>query len=206
MSHRLRIGLTGGIASGKSTVARRFLALGVPVVDADESARRVVAPGTIGLNAVIETFGSHILTDGGELDRRALRNLIFADPKRRLMLESLLHPLIRADMDELAQRAVGPYVVLAIPLLIEGSRVDRVDRILVVDVPESTQLQRVMARDGAQLEQAQAILAAQGSRNDRLKAADDVLLNTGTTAELDSAVDRLHQTYLRLAADTLGEF
>ena len=116
----MRIGLTGGSASGKSTVAQRFQELGVPVIDADESARRVVAPGTAGLTAVVRRFGSHLLTDSGELDRRALRNLIFSDPARRRELESILHPLIRADMKSRADASPGPYLVMAIPLLVEG--------------------------------------------------------------------------------------
>lgn len=200
MAHRLRIGLTGGIASGKSTVAGRFVELGVPVIDADDSARSVVAPGTSGLAGIIERFGAGVLEANGELDRRALRSLIFADPERRRELQALLHPLIQADMARRADAATGPYVVLAIPLLIEGRARDRVDRILVVDTPEERQLQRVLARDGGTLEQAQAILAAQAGRQDRLSAADDVLSNVGTVAELHRSVDGLHDRYLRLAA------
>ncbi len=195
----MRLGLTGGIASGKSTVAQRFQELGVPVIDADESARRVVAPGTAGLTAVVRRFGSHLLTDSGELDRRALRNLIFSDPARRRELESILHPLIRADMKSRADASPGPYLVMAIPLLVEGGALHRVDRILVVDVPEDVQLKRVMGRDGATLEQAHSILAAQASRETRIKAADDILLNAGTVPELRQSVDRLHESYLRLA-------
>jgi dephospho-CoA kinase len=199
MAPRLRIGLTGGIASGKSTVAQRFLELGVPVIDADESARSVVASGSPGLAEVIRTFGTNMLTENGELDRRALRNLIFADPERRRELESILHPLIQADMESRAAASVGPYVVMAIPLLVEGGRRDRVHRLLVVDVDEQTQLQRLMARDGGTHQQAEAILAAQASRASRLKAADDVLLNAGTVQDLRHAVDQLHQRYLSLS-------
>jgi dephospho-CoA kinase len=202
MAPRLRIGLTGGIASGKSTVAQRFLELGVPVIDADESARWVVAPGTPGLAEVLRRFGANLLTGSGELDRGALRHVIFADPERRRELESILHPLIRADMEHRAGVSMGPYLVMAIPLLIEGGARDRVDRILVVDVPEGTQLERVMARDGGSPEQARAILAAQASRESRIKAADDVLLNSGTVPELRQAVDALHERYLKLAAAT----
>jgi dephospho-CoA kinase len=199
MGRRLRIGLTGGIASGKSTVAQRFLELGVPVIDADASARAVVAPGNPGLAQVIERFGNGVVAKNGELDRRALRDLIFSDPSSRRDLEAILHPLIRADMDQSAERAVGPYVVLAIPLLVESGAGDRVDRILVVDVDEAVQLQRLMARDGCNLEQADTILASQASRSARLAAADDVLLNTGTVLDLRQAVDHLHGRYLRLA-------
>jgi dephospho-CoA kinase len=199
MGRRLRIGLTGGIASGKSTVARRFAELGVPVIDADAAARAVVAPGKPGLAAVSERFGARVLAENGELDRRALRDLIFEDPGLRRDLETILHPLIRADMEQSADSAVGPYVVLDIPLLVEGGSRDRVDRILVVDVDETMQLQRVMARDGCTEQQARAILASQASRSARLAAADDVLLNTGTVTDLRQAVDHLHQRYLRLA-------
>src|SRR5450631_1042155 len=199
MANRLRIGLTGGIASGKSSVAQRFIELGVPVIDADEAARAVVAPGKPGLAQVIKRFGPGMLSASGELDRRALRNLIFSDPASRRDLEAILHPLIRADMEQRAAAAVGPYVVMAIPLLAEGGARDRVDRILVVDVDEAVQLQRVMARDGCSMEQAREILASQASREARLELADDVLLNTGSVTELRQGVDRLHERYLRLA-------
>ena len=199
MGRRLRIGLTGGIASGKSTVAQRFTELGVPVIDADVAARAVVASGTPGLARVIERFGPGVLAQNGELDRRALRDLIFSKPGARRDLESILHPLIRADMERSAGQAVGPYVVMAIPLLIEGGPSDRVDRILVVDVDEAVQLQRVMERDGCTAEQARAILASQANRPARLAAADDVLQNAGTVTDLRQAVDRLHERYLRLA-------
>ena len=199
MGRRLRIGLTGGIASGKSTVAQRFADLGVPVIDADVAARAVVASGTPGLARVIERFGPGVLAQNGELDRRALRDLIFSNPGARRDLESILHPLIRADMERSADQAVGPYIVMAIPLLIEGGPSDRVDRILVVDVDEAVQLRRVMERDGCTAEQARAILASQASRSARLAAADDVLQNAGTVTDLRQAVDRLHERYLRLA-------
>jgi dephospho-CoA kinase len=200
MGRRLRIGLTGGIASGKSTVAQRFTELGVPVIDADEAARAVVAPGKPGLAEVVRRFGSSVVAANGELDRRTLRDLIFKDPAARRDLEAILHPLIRAEMELSAERAVGPYIVMAIPLLVEGGSRDRVDRVLVVDVDEAMQLERVMARDGCTLEQARAIVASQASRSARLTAADDVLLNTGTVTDLRQAVDRLHGRYLSLAA------
>ena len=199
MGRRLRIGLTGGIASGKSTVAQRFTDLRVPVIDADVAARAVVASGTPGLARVIERFGPGMRAENGEVDRRALRDLIFSNPGARRDLESILHPLIRADMERSADQAVGPYIVMAIPLLIEGGPNDRVDRILVVDVDEAVQLRRVMERDGCTAEQARAILASQASRSARLAAADDVLQNAGTVTDLRQAVDRLHERYLRLA-------
>lgn len=199
MPHRLRIGLTGGIASGKSTVSKCFTELGVPVIDADDSARLVVAPGQVGLLEVTNRFGVGILTASGELDRRTLRDIIFAEPDRRRQLEAILHPLIRADMEKRAAAAEGPYEVFAIPLLVEGGSTARIDRILVVDVPEELQVDRVVGRDGGTLEQARAILAAQASRESRLRAADDVLANSGTLAELREAVHILHERYLGFA-------
>lgn len=199
VGRRLRIGLTGGIASGKSTVARRFMELGVPVIDADEAARAVVAPGTPGLAQVIERFGPGVLAGNGELNRSALRALIFADPALRRDLQAILHPLIRADMERRAEASRGPYLVMAIPLLVEGGPSDRVDRILVVDAEEERQLQRLMARDGGSKDQALAILESQASRSARLAVAHDVLSNTGTVTDLRQAVDALHRRYLRLA-------
>jgi dephospho-CoA kinase len=200
MARRLRIGLTGGIASGKSTVARRFAELGIPVVDADVAAREVVAPGTPGLAQVVKRFGASILAGNDELDRPALRELIFNDPRSRQDLEAILHPLIREAMERSAEAAVGPYVVMVIPLLVEGGSRGRVDRILVVDVDEPAQLRRVQTRDGGSLDQARAILASQVSRAARVAAADDVLLNSGTVTDLRQGVDRLHEKYLHLAA------
>jgi len=204
MKPRLRIGLTGGIASGKSTVERRFAELGVPVINADDSSRAVVAPGQPGLAAVAARFGAGVLDAQGGLDRRALRTLIFSDPQKRLDLEAILHPLIRADMAARSADADGPYLVLSIPLLIEGGSRDRIDRILVVDADEALQLERLMSRDSVGMEEARAILAAQTGRADRLSAADDVLVNSGTVPELRQAVDRLHERYLEMAAAPPG--
>jgi dephospho-CoA kinase len=198
---RLRVGLTGGIASGKSTVARRFSELGVPVIDADEAARTVTGPGQAILGKLASRFGPGILTPQGELDRRALRQQVFTDSAARRDLETLLHPLIRAEMERLALQAPGPYLVMAIPLLVEaGNARARVDRILVVDTDEALQLTRVRARDGCSESDARAIIAAQASRTERLRVADDVLKNAGDIAELRVAIDRLHERYLALAA------
>jgi dephospho-CoA kinase len=200
MRPRPRIGLTGGIASGKSTVSQRFVELGVPVIDADVAARAVVLPGSPGLQQVVQRFGRGILDASGELDRRALRNLIFSNPDSRRDLDAILHPLIRAHMELEAAAAVGPYIVMSIPLLVEGGGArDRVDRVLVVDADEATQLLRVQARDDISMEQARAILGSQASRSTRVAAADDVLENAGTVAELRQSVDRLHERYLKLA-------
>jgi len=206
---RLRIGLTGGVASGKSTAAGRFRERGVPVVDADEAARAVVAVGTPGLAAVLARFGRGVLADDSSLDRRRLRDLVFADAPARRDLEAILHPLIRSEMERQAELSVGPYLVLAIPLLIESMRSGqsdgdrghtRVDRILVVDADEAEQVARLVRRDGCSAEQARAILAVQASREERAARADDLLPNLGSEAELRLAVDRLHERYLCLAA------
>ena len=200
MRPRLRIGLTGGIASGKSTVTQRFAELGVPVIDADVAARNVVEPGKPGLDLVVRRFGPGVLEPNGELNRHALRAVIFKDPASRQALDAILHPLIRADMEQQAATATGPYLVMAIPLLIEsGQARERVHRVLVVDADEAAQMQRVQARDGSSADQARAILASQASRTQRLAAADDVLLNIGTVADLRQAVDLLHEKYLHLA-------
>ena len=199
MTRPLRIGLTGGIASGKTTVTQRFAELGVPVIDADVASRSVVEPGTPGFAQVVERFGARVLADG-QLDRRALRNLIFKDSSLRQALDAILHPLIRAEMEREAAQAQGPYVIMAIPLLVEGGgSAKRVDRVLVVDADETLQMQRLQARDGSSEQQAREILASQASRAARLSQADDVLLNAGTVAELRQAVDRLHEQYLQLA-------
>ena len=195
----LRIGLTGGIASGKSTVSRIFGELGVPVIDADEVARDVVEPGTPGLAAVAQRFGPQVLDANGRLNRGALRAQIFSDPAARRDLEAILHPRIRARMDERVAACSAPYVLLAIPLLVEGGPSDRVQRVLVVDVDEATQVARVVARDGVPETQARAILAAQASRGQRLAMADDVIANSGSVADLRQAVENLHAKYLQLA-------
>jgi dephospho-CoA kinase len=199
MARPLRIGLTGGIASGKSTVTQRFSELGVPVIDADVASRAVVEPGTAGLQQIVQRFGSNILRPGGDLNRAALRAQIFGDPSLRKELEAILHPLIRTYMEHQAKDVVFPYLIMAIPLLIEsGSPRDRVDRILVIDVDDSTRMRRLLERDGSSLDQARAILASQASRESRLAAADDVLVNDGTVTDLRQAVDRQHARYLSL--------
>jgi dephospho-CoA kinase len=197
-----RVALTGGIASGKSTVAGLFAALGVPVIDTDVIAREVVEPGQQALTQVAEAFGADVLDADGRLDRKRMRERIFADADARRRLEAILHPAIRAEMERQSQAAGGPYQVLVIPLLAEGGRRDHVDRVLLVDVPEELQIQRVMWRDGVSREQAQASLNAQATRAQRLAMADDVLLNTGRVDDLREQVTKLHRQFLRLAATT----
>ncbi len=200
MSRLWRVGLTGGVASGKTTVAERFKQLGVPVVDADAAARRVVAPGEPGLAEVVRRFGPSIIDAAGGLERRELRGLVFSDLQARRDLEAIMHPRIRAEMERLSAAAVGPYLVMAIPLLVETAGFNRVDRVLVVDVPESVQTERLMARDACSADQARAVLAAQATRAQRLARADDVLPNSGDLTELRGRVDALDERYLDLAS------
>ncbi len=195
----LIIGLTGGIGSGKSTVAELFGRLGVPVIDADQAARDVVAPGEPALETVIGRFGSEMLNPDGTLNRARLRERIFADTAARQELEALLHPLIRSRMQAQLDALDTPYAILSIPLLIESDRADTVDRVLVVDVPERQQIERVCRRDGISHTQARAILAVQISRDTRLAAADDIIDNSGSPAALEKQVQTLHLKYLALA-------
>ena len=199
MAAALRIGLTGGIASGKSVATAAFARRGVPVIDGDVISRQLVAPGTAGLAAVIGLFGPQLRQPNGELDRRRLRDLVFADPDARRRLEELLHPAIRAAMAAAAAAVTAPYAVLAIPLLVETGQQATVDRVLVVDCAPDLQKSRLIERDAQTPLQADAMLAAQASRAQRLAAADDVLDNSGTLEALDRAVELLHGRYLALA-------
>ena len=196
----LRVALTGGIASGKTTVADLFAARGVPVIDTDVIARDVVQPGTPALAAVVEAFGIEVLGADGRLDRRRMRERIFSDAGARRRLEGILHPAIRAEMARRSLAAGGPYQVLVIPLLAEGGRRDHVDRVLLVDVPEELQVERLMLRDGVSREQATASLGAQAGRAARLAIADDVIVNTGRADDLDHEVTALDVKYRKLAA------
>ncbi len=196
----LTIGLTGGIGSGKSTVSDIFQSLGVPVIDSDLIAREVVQPGEPGLEGIIQHFGTGILQPDGSLDRQRLRNLVFDDETARKQLEQILHPLIRQRSQQQLATLNTPYAILAIPLLVETGLADSVDRVLVVDCPESVQIERICSRDGINPDQAQAILAAQCSRKQRLEAADDIIDNNQSIDGLTQAVASLHQHYLSLAA------
>jgi dephospho-CoA kinase len=195
-----RVGLTGGIASGKSTVADLFAARGVPVLDTDRIAREVVEPGQPALAEVVREFGPAVLGPDGRLDRPALRTRVFADTVARRKLEAILHPAIRAELVRQSVAAGGPYQILVIPLLVEGGRVDTVDRVLVVDCPVETQLERLRARDDETPESAQRIIASQASREARLAAADDVITNAGRPDELAAQVAALDARYRSLAA------
>lgn len=193
-----KVGLTGGIGSGKSTVAGLFTKLGTPVLDADVIARELVIPGAPALARIVEVFGADILTAQGALDRPRLRRIIFSDPARRKALEAILHPPIRAAMRERVAKLAGPYCVLCIPLLLETGQETEVDRILVVDTPHSLQYRRVMARDGLSAFDAAAMLRAQIGWRERLARADDVIVNDKGLAELEWRVSELDRLYRNL--------
>ena len=196
----LKVGLTGGIGSGKSTVGARFAAYGVPVLDADLIARELVEPGQPALAAIAEHFGPAILNQG-RLDRQRLRAVVFAEPEARRWLEALLHPMVYAEMQRQADKLAAPYCLLMVPLLLETGQRGLVDRLLVVDCPPEAQRLRVARRDGAAPAQIERRLAAQASRAERLAAADDIIDNSGTEAALGEAVERLHRHYLSLSQD-----
>jgi dephospho-CoA kinase len=194
------VALTGGIAAGKSAVSKRFEALGIHVYDADIAAREVIAPGSDGLHAVVDHFGTGVLDAQGQLDRAAMRQRVFGNDEERRALEAVIHPRVRAWLHDHAIADRGPYCLLAIPLLAENmAHYSWVDRVLVVDAPEAVQLDRLLRRDGIDKALAMRMIERQASRADRLKLADDIIENHGDEAELDSAVDRLHQQYLALA-------
>lgn len=195
---RYVVGLTGGIGSGKSAVSERFEALGICIVDADLASRAVLAPGTPAVAQIAERFGPHLVREDGSLDRAALRQAVFADPEARRWLEALTHPLIGAYQRERLAAADSPYAVLVSPLLVESGQARRCNRVLVVDVPEALQIERTMRRDGNSEAQVRAILAAQASRQQRLAAADDVIVNDRDLAHLDAEVAKLHKLYLEL--------
>jgi dephospho-CoA kinase len=197
---RLIVGLTGGIASGKSLVGAMFVKLGVALIDTDVVAREVTARGEPGLANVVEEFGSGVLSPSGDLNRPALRSLVFADDAKRRKLEAILHPLIRSrTRAKLAELSV-PYALVVVPLLVETSFGELVDRILVVDCPEVLQLERLMRRDAIPKPEALAMLKAQVDRATRLKAAHDIIDNSGTTEATRRQVELTHRRYLDLAA------
>lgn len=197
----IAIGLTGGIASGKSTVAEAFAQRGITIIDADIAARAVVAPGSPGLAAVIGQFGPTLLRPDGQLDRAALRERIFADTDARQRLEALLHPEIRQWMRAQFDAAGGAYAIVAIPLLAESGRQHWpwLQRVLVVDAPEALQRQRLAARDGSSPAQIDQIIGAQATRAQRLALADDVLVNSAGRQHIDAVVDRLDRRYRAMA-------
>jgi dephospho-CoA kinase len=197
------IGLTGGVASGKSEVQQRFAALGVAVADADVAARDAVAAGSEGLAEVVAAFGGDVLDGAGGLDRAAMRRRVFADDAARLALEAIVHPRVRSALQAACIAAAGPYAIAAIPLLAEGggrTTYPWLDRILVVDVPTQVQLARLLRRDGIDADLAERMLAAQAGRHERLAIADDVIVNDGPLAALQAHVAALDAQYRALAA------
>ncbi len=202
---QFRVGLTGGIGSGKSTVARQFSEYGICVVDADEAARHVVAPGSDALTQISEHFGAQVLQADGSLNRAALRELIFADPLAKNWLNSLLHPKIRQQMLADLDNADSPYAILMAPLLLENQLDQFVDQVLVVDVSEQTQLARATARDNNSPALIRSIMASQCSRAERQAKASQLIDNEGPTADLPSKVQTLHQMYLQMAEEKLAK-
>ncbi|MBD8826356.1 dephospho-CoA kinase [Pseudomonas sp. CFBP 13602] len=192
------LGLTGGIASGKSAAAQRFAELGVHVVDADQASRWVVEPGRPALAALVQRYGAALLQADGSLDRGALRKVIFEDAQERRWVEALLHPLIAEEIAQSLASATSPYAVFVSPLMVESGQYRTTQRLLVVDAPEAVRVARTLLRDHTTPEQVQAILKAQASREQRLALADDVLVNDRDLAWLHSEVERLHAFYLTL--------
>lgn len=195
----LIIGLTGGIASGKSLAARYFADLGVPIFDADSIARELVQPGQPALRRIIGTFGREFLTPAGHLDRARLRAVVFADPVQRGRLEDILHPPIRARLEAKVAQTDAPYCILCIPLLVETHQQDLVQRILVIDAPEDLRLERARMRGNQSTDEIKAIMAIQASRKQRLAMAHDVIVNDNGLELLRTKVEELHHYYWQLA-------
>ena len=195
----ITIVLTGGIASGKTAVSDRFARLGVPVIDTDLIAREVVEPGQPALDRIAEKFGNDFLTAEGQLDRQKMRQAIFSDPDQKSRLEAILHPPIAEEVRRRVAELSSPYCILVIPLYAQSSAYTWIDRVLVVDVIEEVQIERVIARDQISRNQAKSILSAQTNRQDRLALAHDVIDNSGNLGELQDKVEALHKKYLKLA-------
>ncbi len=199
----LVIGLTGGIGSGKSTVAEMFESLGVPIIDMDRIARQIVEPGQPALTQIKQAFGEKIVAASGQLNRQQLSKIIFDSVKKRQQLEAILHPLIRQETARQLAELKSPYCIVVIPLLLESEQRSLVDRVLVVDVPESLQITRTMQRDGISAAQVRKILAAQVGRDSRLNAADDVIDNSAAMEDIRHRVDELDQQYRALSENTV---
>jgi len=197
----LRIGLTGGIASGKSTVADMFAELGVPVIDTDVIAREIVQPGEPAIEEIRERFGDAVINTDGHLNRAAMRKIIFDDDTARLDLEAILHPRIGEQVRRQADTAGGPYQLIVVPLLVSSALRDYVDRVLVVDCDEETQIRRLLQRDSESIEQAQRILNSQASRQERLAIADDVIRNDQSLDQTRTQVAHLDRRFRHLCDD-----
>jgi len=196
----MTVGLTGGIGSGKSTVCRMFERLGVPIIDADVVARELVEPGQPALSALVELLGSEVLDADGRLNRARVREVVFHDPGLRAKVEGLLHPLIRAEMQQRVSALVAPYCIQAIPLLVETGQASSVDRLLLIDLPVDLQIERTLARDSGSRETVQAIIEAQASREQRLALAGDVIDNNADLEAVRRRVHDLHQRYMAASA------
>lgn len=204
MKQPLRVGLTGGIGSGKTTVKRLFDELGTPAIDADETSRRITRPGQEAFDEVVAQFGKGCLDETGHLDRRRLRALIFSAPALKKKLEAIIHPRVRAEIQAFTQRVTHPYCIICIPLLLETGAQSTVDRVLVVDAPEALQLARVSQRDNTEERQTRSIMNSQVGRAERLQAAHDVIVNDGSTRDLKIRVANLHARYLKIGSEQRG--
>ena len=202
MSATLRVALTGGIGSGKSTVALKFQELGAPVIDSDIIAREVVNPNKPCLKKIINVFGDKLLTKKGSLDRKKLRDIIFNDDRAKDKLEEILHPAIYAEIDKQIINVNYPYCLIVIPLLIETNAVNRFDRILVIDTTETIQIERAKNRDNSSAENIKKIIESQISRQQRLEYADDILNNSHKIEELNDSIIKLHEKYIDLSSYT----
>ena len=198
---RVVIGLTGGIGSGKTAASDYLASKGIRVVDADQVARQVVEPGQPALAAIRDHFGDQVILPDGQLDRRALREIVFSDPQARRQLEAITHPAIGAEILRQLQAADSPYVLLVSPLLLETTQHQMASRILLIDVPEALQLARTSARDEVPESQVRNIIAAQMSRQDKRSRADDIVVNDDSLEQLHEKLDALHQQYLALAGE-----
>lgn len=198
----LKIGLTGGIGCGKTMAANLFKQKGTEVIDTDEIAHALVKPGEVGLNGIVDHFGIEILNPQGQLNRAALREIVFNSPQKRKVLEAILHPLIYRQMEIEVTKLLNSYCILCVPLLLETGSKDRFDRLLVVDSPVELQYERVRARDNLEASQISRILDSQASREEKLLAADDVILNDADLVSLDNQVEKLHNFYLALSKNT----
>lgn len=200
MNYPLRVGLTGGIGTGKSTVKDFFDELGVPTIDADEISHRITKPDNAAFDEVVALFGEGCLDETGNLDRRRLRELIFTEPALKKKLEAIIHPRVRAEIREFTNRADYPYCIICIPLLLETGAQSTVDRVLVVDAPEELQVARVSRRDKAEERQTRSIIRSQTGRAERLHAAHDIIVNDGNISDLKIRVENLHDRYMKIGS------
>ena len=200
LSSKFIVGLTGGIGSGKTTAGNIFARLGADIIDADEISRALVNAGSPCFDEIVLHYGKDIVDSDGNLDRAKLRELVFNDDQQKQWLENLLHPLIKQGIEQKIEISASEYIIVSVPLLLESGNYDFVDRILVIDVPEKTQLSRIMHRDGSSENLARQIMNTQVSRDERLRQADDILDNNNDLGSLEKQIENLHEKYLRLAA------